>query len=100
VKFFQLFLLFVTLWILIIGGFIYLVHRRRPGVVGACCLEIPCSESCAREHQSLRDRDSIEYHKIVRELGNIVQAGRELESAPEPALIPPPDSSWSGNQAN
>jgi hypothetical protein len=97
VKYFEVFLAFVTLWILIIAGVVYLTHRRRPAFTGgrgpasqACCLEVPCSADCAREHQRLRDPDAVEYHKIVRELGHLVQAGRELGPSPAPTLIAPP----------
>jgi hypothetical protein len=105
VKAFEIFLFFVTLWVLIIAGVVYLTHRRRPSIRGGglgvqgCCLEVPCSAACARAHQELRDRDTLEYHKIVRELGHIVQAGLELEPPQAPSLVTPP-AQWAEDQAS
>jgi len=99
-KYFEMFLLFVTLWIALIGGLVYLTHRRKPSFgpgSQACCLAVPCSAACAREHQHLRDQGRIQYDRIVHELGQIVQAGHELE-APEHTLVGPPEQPWQDDQ--
>ena len=75
-----IFLFFVTGWIFIIAATIYLVRLlHRPKAAGGCCLETPCSAKCAREHQAARDRLTVAYDRIVKELGAIVIAGHELE---------------------
>ena len=77
------FLLFVTAWVIIIAGLIYLIRRLTtpPPQRGSCCLEVPCSQKCAEEHQAARDRLSVDHARIVHELGLIVTAGsNELEA--------------------
>jgi hypothetical protein len=76
-----IFLFFVTGWVAIIAGTIYLVRRlTTPRVAGRCCLQTPCSEKCAREIQAARDRLGVAYDQIVKEIGVIVTAGHhELE---------------------
>jgi hypothetical protein len=90
VKYFLLFLLFVTIWVIVICGFLYLsrrsaavwtARRHRPDASGRCCREVPCSDECARDYQRQRDRLAIQYDRVANELGKIVQAGRELEPA-------------------
>ena len=79
------FLVFVTIWVVIICVFLYLTHRRTaPRVSGKCCLEVPCSDKCAREHQRQRDLLTVRYGEVVHEIGKIVQAGQELELEPAP----------------
>jgi hypothetical protein len=76
-------LLFFTAWVVIISGVVYLLHRLGSPLRqrGTCCLEVPCSTRCAQEHQAARDRLAVEYDKVVREIGAIVTAGAELETA-------------------
>jgi hypothetical protein len=78
------FLLFFTLWIVIIAGLIYLIRRLTapPRNRGSCCMEVPCSAKCADWHQKARDRMDVQYDRIVSELGALVTAGHELESGP------------------
>jgi hypothetical protein len=94
-KAFEIFLLFVTLWVIVICGFVYLsrrhgatwaARRHQPGNVSSqCCLEVPCSKQCARVHQEQQDLVKIRYGEVVRELGHIIgadpSAPRELEAA-------------------
>jgi hypothetical protein len=82
-KILVIFLLFITVWVVIICGVVYLLHRLGTPLRqrGTCCLEVPCSTRCAQEHQVARDRLAVEYDKIVREIGTIVTAGAELEAA-------------------
>lgn len=90
-KYFLLFLLFVTLWVIVICGYLYLQRRgaeafaarrhQQEDPSGRCCLEVPCGDGCAREHQRQRDQLAIRYDLVAKELGKIVQAGRELEPA-------------------
>ena len=74
-----IFLFFVTGWIAIIAATIYLVRLLHRPKASGCCMEQPCSERCAREHQAARDRLTVAYDRIVKELGAIVIAGHELE---------------------
>jgi hypothetical protein len=86
VKILVIFLLFVTVWVVVICAFTYLTHRRTNALAGArqqCCRKgQPCSAACAREAQEERDRLEIAYDQVARELGTIVMAGRELGAAP------------------
>lgn len=81
----EVFLGFVTLWVVIIAGVVYLLHRRStPGWRGAqqsCCLEVPCSTRCAEQHQQMRDRLSVQYDKVMAELVGAVTAGQEIQAA-------------------
>lgn len=79
----EVFLAFVTLWVLIIAAVIYFLRRLTAPVRqrGTCCMEFPCSAKCAKEHQAARDRLIVEYDKIVHEIGSIVTAGHELKEA-------------------
>jgi hypothetical protein len=96
VKFLEVLLLFVTLWVVVICGFMYLSRRsaaawaarshRPTGTSGQCCREVPCSDECARGHQEVRDLLTVRYGEVVRELGHIIEAGqdapvRQLEAA-------------------
>ena len=91
-KILLIFLLFVTVWVIVISGFLYLARRTAPDIHGGarrtagdvpCCRKgVPCSAECAREAQLERDRLAVRYDQVATELGKIVTAGRELEPAP------------------
>lgn len=78
------FLLFVTVWIAIIAVMLYMMFRAGRPRTAACCLDVPCSAKCAREHQAARDRLTVAYDRVVKEIGVIVTAGAELGSGEEP----------------
>jgi hypothetical protein len=90
-------LMFVTLWVLIIAVGRYLIRRTRvvsPGGRQAawpvpaaralpaavpmhggqvrCCLEVPCSEACARDQQAWRDRATARYDLVIGEMRNLI----------------------------
>lgn len=93
---FIIFLLFVTVWIILILVAKYLGQRgslpstslsrqppahpemqalpaSRPGTDrGACCLEVPCSDECAREHQAMRDRLAQRYDLVAAEALKVI----------------------------
>lgn len=94
-------LLFVTIWVVVISAGLFLRDSRRSGrpilrdrgndraietapfsasdAAGKCCLEVPCSASCAREQQKWRDRVVVAWDRVAHELGEIVLAGHEIE---------------------
>jgi hypothetical protein len=95
IKFFIILLLFVTLWVILIlvakhlkdRGFLAPGARLQPPASpqtlalpvglqpasrGACCLEIPCSDECAREHQAMRDRLSQRYDLVAAEALKVI----------------------------
>lgn len=92
-KLLETFLGFVTLWVVIIAGVVYLKWRLttpRPQVsaevAAKCCMEVPCGSKCAEWHQKARDRMDVQYDRIIHEIGEVVTAGRrELEADDSPA---------------
>jgi len=74
-----IFFLFVTAWIAIAtAGIVLFRFITRPKTTGCCLNGPPCSAKCARQLQEMRDRLSVAYDKVVREIGVIVTAGAEL----------------------
>ena len=96
-KYFVILLGFVTLWVVIYVAGQYLIRRTRvvspggrppawpvPAVralpaampvhsgPGRCCLEVPCSEACARRQQEWRDRATARYDLVIGEMGRII----------------------------
>lgn len=97
---FIIFLLFVTAWIILILAAKYLgkrdslptyLHHQPPPapemralpaggkVAGrtACCLEVPCSDECAREHQAMRDRLAQRYDLVAAEALKVIGKARD-----------------------
>jgi hypothetical protein len=91
-----IFLLFLTLWIILIIGYFYLKHRgllawglpsptravrgapalpggMQPAARGACCLEVPCSTECAQRHQEMSDRLAQRYDLVAAEAVKLVR---------------------------
>jgi hypothetical protein len=102
-KYFVVFLLFVTIWICLGCLVIYLTRRRTP-VLGrgfrladpaapalvagrplagerSCCLQVPCSAGCATEHQRLRESLDMDYGRVTAELRKIIEIGSEPDGA-------------------
>lgn len=89
---------FVTLWVLIYVAGQYLIRRTRvvspggrppvwpaqavralPAALpvhsgqGRCCLEVPCSDACARRQQEWQARANARYDLVIGEMGRIIQ---------------------------
>ena len=95
-KLFIYFLIFVTIWVILIllfrhvgqGGSLTTGLRRQPrpapgaralpaGIQadrGPCCLEVPCSDECARRHQEMQDRLAQRYDLVAAEAAKLVAA--------------------------
>jgi hypothetical protein len=95
VKIVIIFLLFVTAWVILILGSRHMIQRgslarglRRqpPAATGAralpagiqaanrgpCCLEVPCSDECARRHQEMQDRLAQRYDLVAAEALKVI----------------------------
>ena len=99
-----IFLLFVTVWV-VLGLWVRYVLKRGslatglrrgqptgqrtlalPAGIhvagqGVCCLEVPCSDACARELQAMRDRATTRYELVVAEMGKLINSGAGQEDA-------------------
>lgn len=93
-KLFIYFLIFVTIWVILIlvfrhlgqGGSLATGLRRQPrpspgaralpaGIQadrGPCCLEVPCSDECARRHQEMQDRLAQRYDLVAAEALKVI----------------------------
>jgi hypothetical protein len=91
------FLLFVTAWLILILVARHLGRRGsaptrwppapdlralpaiRPPAADrdACCLEVPCSDECAREHQAMRDRLAQRYDLVAAEALKVIGQARD-----------------------
>lgn len=78
-KAFTDFLVFVTIWVIIVCGFLYLTRRYAVRVSTNCSLEEPCSDRCGREHQRQHELLSARYSEVARELDKIIQPGQDQE---------------------
>ena len=103
-KYFVILLGFVTLWVVIWVGGQYLIRRTRvvspggraaawsvpavrslPAAVpvhsgpGRCCLEVPCSEACARGQQEWQDRANARYDLVIGEMGRLIKGDGALD---------------------
>lgn len=90
-----IFLLFVTAWVILILAARHLTQRgslvtglRRPASAdpgaqalpagthtadrGPCCLEVPCSDECARRHQEMQDRLAQRYDLVAAEALKVI----------------------------
>jgi hypothetical protein len=65
------------------------LHGRpaKHGVADACCLDVPCSQECARRQQTIHSanyaeglRDALAYPNRVKQL---IRQGRELDERPD-----------------
>lgn len=97
IKIVIIFLLFVTAWVILIlvsrhvgqGGSLATGLRRpaapAPGARalpagiqaadrGPCCLEVPCSDECARRHQEMQDRLAQRYDLVAAEAAKVIAA--------------------------
>jgi len=102
IKALVIFLLFVTAWVILIlvsrylnqrGSLVTDLYRQPPAAPevqalpagihpasrGACCLEVPCSDKCARSHQEMQDRLAQRYDLVA------VEALRVIEQSQDPA---------------
>jgi hypothetical protein len=94
-KLFIYLLIFVTIWVILIlvfrhvgqGGSLATGLRRQPqpapgaralpaGIQaadrGPCCLEVPCSDECARRHQEMQDRLAQRYDLVAAEALKVI----------------------------
>jgi hypothetical protein len=102
IKIVIIFLLFVTAWIILALVARYIGRRSLTAAPGqrlpqaapetralpagppaagsaACCLQVPCSEECARQHQALRHQATARYDLVVAEMGKIIAEGADQD---------------------
>jgi hypothetical protein len=94
IKIVIIFLLFVTAWVILIlaarhvnqRGSLAMGLRHQPqpapgaralpaGIQedrGPCCLEVPCSDECARRHQEMQDRLAQRYDLVAAEALKVI----------------------------
>jgi hypothetical protein len=99
VKYFVVFLLFLTVWIILACLVAYLTRRPRTPVLArgfrqaaltapalptgrtTCCNEVPCSAACAAERQRMRELLDMDYGRVTAELRKIIELGNDTDGA-------------------
>jgi hypothetical protein len=100
IKIIVILLLFATLWVLLVLGYKYWMQRsslardypsaglalalpvgQPPESRGACCLEVPCSDACARRHQEMQDRLAQRYDLVAAEALKVINQSQGAEGS-------------------